>query len=102
VVLARKDSSVSVSLTFKVGTDAPSDKLVWRNGESKFPLERVFSPTERELLIEAGKEFAKVELNFLPDSINLKNPIGVVGWMIDSGCERQALAFVRALSRSAQ
>jgi hypothetical protein len=97
VVFARKDGANAISLSFRIGNGETVKDVVWKSGEAKFPVNTAASPTDSEILVEAGKDFATLELHSMPDSIDLKNPLAVMGWMIDSGCDRQALAFVRSL-----
>ncbi len=102
VVLARSDGSNAINLAFRTGDSEGTKDIIWPSGESKFKLESPVSPTESKLVIEAGKEFANVELHSLPDAIDLKNPLDVIGWMIDKGCSRQAIAFVQSLGAEAR
>ncbi len=102
VVLARSDGSNAINLAFRTGESEGSRDIVWGSGESKFRLEKPVSPTEKKLVVEAGKEFANVELHMMPDAIDQKNPLDVIGWMIDKGCSRQAIAFVKSLGAEAR
>jgi hypothetical protein len=102
VVLARKDAANAIGLSFRIGDREPVADIVWPSGEAKFKLDTTVLPTEREILVDADKDFAKIALNLKPDAVNLKNPLDVMGWMIDSGCQRQAVAFIKALARTNQ
>lgn len=102
LVLARKDPANAIGLSYRIGEAEAVKDQVWRSGESKFTVDHLALPSDTQMVVEAGKEFAKIELRFLPESINLKNPLDVMGWMIESGCDRQAIAFARDLARNAQ
>lgn len=102
LVLARRDGSNAINLALRIGGDEGARGIVWRQGEAKFAYDKQISPNDRELVIEADKDFAKVELHFMPDSIDLKNPVNVLGWMIENGCTRQAMALIHTLGGEAQ
>ncbi len=102
VVLARTEGTNAINLAFRTGESEGSRDIVWGAGETKFAIEKPVSPNDKKLVVEAGKEFAQIDLRSMPDSIDLKNPLDVIGWMIDEGCKRQAVAFVQALGAEAR
>ncbi len=102
IVLGRRDPKNAISLSVKVDDKPAAADIVWRSGEAKFALPAQMSIGASKLAVQADKDFASIEVKMLPQSVNQKNPLDVLGWFIASGCERQAVAFTRQLAREAQ
>lgn len=73
-------------------------RLQWKAGESVIDLPEAIPPTSRELLVKAEGKTVFIDLNLLPDDIAASDPMAVMGWMVDEGCDGQALAFARLLA----
>jgi hypothetical protein len=100
--LGRSSDKESVSVSV-AGDDAGNPTiLTWRKGEADLQLPKSFQVEKRELVVDAGTERATIAIKPLPQSVNLQNPVDVLGWMISEGCEGQALAFTRQLVIEAQ
>jgi len=102
IVLARESAGDAIPLTVRAEKGAAVSDLVWPAGEAKFKLPAEISTESSAIAVKAGDEAARVALHRLPEEINAQNPVDVIGWMLASGCERQALAYARRLSHEAR
>jgi len=102
VVLGRKDARNAISLSVRVDGKPDGLDTVWKSGEAKFSLPPELSGGAGKLAVQADKDFASIEVKALPPGVNQKNPLDVLGWLIASGCESQAVTFTRQLAREAQ
>jgi hypothetical protein len=102
VVLARKDEKAAAKVTLRVDGGTPVTGLVWQAGEATLPLPQPVPDGAKRLVLEVGSAFAAIDLHALPDEINEKDPLQLVGWMIEKGCARQAAAFLGQLAAEAK
>lgn len=92
--------TLSVAVT---GDDQDSEKiLTWRKGQADITLPASLPVEKGEIFVRAGAERARISLQPLPESVSIQNPVEVLGWMMESGCQGQALAFTRQLVIEAQ
>lgn len=100
--LGRNDveETLSVSIEGDKGTDPRI--LTWRSGDPELAVPESLPMEKGEIFVKAGKTRSLITLNPVPDDLNMKNPVAVLGWMIESGCQGQALAFSRQLVIEAQ
>lgn len=100
--LGRKADTDVLSIAI-TGDDAGSEKiLTWRKGEADLVVPSTIPVEKGEIFVRAGTERARISLKALPESVNIQNPVDVLGWMMESGCQGQALAFTRQLVIEAQ
>jgi len=102
VVLARSDADKAAALTVDNGEGGVLKGAEWKEGESQFELPADIPATSAEIEIRHNGQRSLVQLHLVPDAINQKNPVEVMGWMITSGCEGQALAMTKQLTAEAQ
>jgi hypothetical protein len=97
IKLGREDDSQGLSLA--VGDDDNSGEHIfnWRKGEVEFLLPETVKAENSQIFVRAGRDRAVIAIHELPGGINLQNPVDVLGWMLDSGCTAQALAFTHQL-----
>jgi len=77
-------------------------ELTWPKGDSflDLPAARIAELSEFE--IRASGKRVLVSLHRLPAEVAEDDALAVLGWMIDHGCDRQAVAFARDLAQQAQ
>ena len=102
VVLARQGTGESAVFSVRLGDGEPLNGLVWSAGELTYSLPDPIPPEAKALTVETSKTSASIEIKTLPADAVFENPLEVLGWMVSSGCKRQALAFVRQLVAKGQ
>jgi hypothetical protein len=101
-VLARKDDKAAAKVSLRIDGGDPVTGLVWQAGEASLALPQPVPDGARRLMVEVGSAFASIDLHALPAGIDEKDPLQLVGWMIEKGCQRQAAAFLGQLAAEAQ
>ena len=100
--LGRRSAAKAITLTVR-GDDIDSvTEIEWPAGESVIDLPEKLGPTNAELLVKADGSTVFITLNRLPDDVRVHDPMAVMGWMVDQGCDGQAIAFARLLAAEAQ
>ncbi|RVD58799.1 hypothetical protein EN828_19260 [Mesorhizobium sp. M2D.F.Ca.ET.185.01.1.1] len=97
VVLARRGIGESAVFSVRLGSGQSLNGLVWSAGKPTYSLSDPIPADVKSLVVETNKTSALIEIKALPENAVLENPLEVLGWMVSSGCKRQALAFVRQL-----
>lgn len=97
VVLARRGIGESAVFSVRLGGGESLNGLVWSAGKPTYSLPDPIPAGVKSLVVETNKTSALIEIKVLPENAVLENPLEVLGWMVSSGCKRQALAFVRRL-----
>ncbi|AZO08477.1 MULTISPECIES: hypothetical protein [unclassified Mesorhizobium] len=97
VVLTRQAVGDSAVLSVRVGHGEPLNGLVWNADRLTFSLPDPIPAEVKSIVVETNKTSALIEIKMFPENAVLENPLEVLGWMVSSGCKRQALAFVRQL-----
>ncbi|MGI9401352.1 MAG: hypothetical protein ACR2O0_08875 [Rhizobiaceae bacterium] len=102
IKLGRK-SDKDVLMVAVAGDDEDKQvELTMREGISEIQLPGSVPLEKGEIFIKAGGGRALVQSHSLPKEINTQNPVDLLGWMIASGCDGQAMAFTRQLVLEAQ
>lgn len=99
--LGRGSDKADLSLTVKGDAVETVTELDWKAGQSVIALPDRIPPTTDELLVKVGSRTIFIDLNLLPDEVSADDPMAVLGWMVDEGCDGQALAFARLLAAEA-
>ena len=81
----------------RLGDGEPLNGLVWSAGKPTYSLPGPIPAEVKSFVVETNKTSALIEIKVFPENAVLENPLEVLGWMVSSGCRRQALAFVRQL-----
>ena len=97
VVLARQGMGESAVFSVRLGDGEPLNGLVWSAGKPTYSLPDPIPTNVKSFVVETNKTSALIEIKVFPENAVLENPLEVLGWMVSSGCKRQALAFVRQL-----
>lgn len=100
--LGRKSDKDAVSLAISGNKGVDPIELTMREGVSEITLPKSLPVDGGEIFIKTNNERALIQIHDLPKEINAKNPVDMLGWMINSGCKEQALAFTRQLVFEAQ
>lgn len=100
--LGRASDADAVSLTVRGDSVDAMAELEWKAGESVVQLPQTIPPTSDEILVKAGPKTVFIDLNLLPESVAEDDPMAVMGWMVQQGCDGQALAYARLLAHEAQ
>ncbi|MER8434260.1 hypothetical protein [Mesorhizobium caraganae] len=96
VVLAREGIAHSAVFSIRIGNSEPLNGI-WSAGKPTYSLPDPIPPEVRSVVVETNKTSASIEIKTFPKNAVLENPLEVLGWMVSSGCKRQALALVRQL-----
>ena len=91
-----------ISIKVAGDDDDAAAELDWLAGEASITLPSRISPRSKELEVRAGGKTVLIDLSLVPDDLDMDDPMSVLGWMVDEGCESQALAFTRLLVHQAQ
>lgn len=102
VKLGRKADKETLLIAIAGDDENKQVELTMREGVSEVVLPDTVPIEKGEIFIKAGSNRALVQLRSLPSEINAQNPVDLLGWMIASGCEGQAVAFTRQLVLEAQ
>lgn len=97
VVLARRGIGERAVFSVRFGGGQSLTGLVWSAGNPTYSLPGAIPAQVKSFVVETNKTSALIEIKGLPESAVLENSAEVLGWMVSSGCKRQALAFVRQL-----
>jgi hypothetical protein len=97
MVLAREGIGQSAVFSIRIGDGEPFNGIVWSAGKLTYSLPDPIPPEVKSVVVETNKTSASIEIKTFPENAVLENPLEVLGWMVSSGCKRQALAFVRQL-----
>jgi hypothetical protein len=97
MVLARQGIGERAVFSVRLGDGEALNDLVWSAGKPTYSLPDPIPPEVKAVTVETNKTSASIEIKTLPASAGAANPLDVLGWMVSSGCKRQALAFVRQL-----
>jgi len=97
VVLARQGMGESAVFSVRLGDGEPLNGLVWSAGKPTYSLPGLIPTNVKSLVVETNKTSTLIEIKVFPKNAVLENPLEVLGWMVSSGCKRQALALVRQL-----
>jgi hypothetical protein len=100
--LGRKSDKETISLAISGNEGTDPVELTMREGVSEITLPKSLDVTAGEIFVKTSNEQALIQLHGLPKEINAQNPVEMLGWMINSGCKEQALAFTRQLVLEAQ
>ena len=101
VTLARKDVLSTASVTYRYDGAAAAQEQVWPKGDAGLSLAQPVPENAKRLMLEMDKTFAAIDLHRLPPAIEATDTLGLLGWMLDSGCDRQARVLVRKLASDA-
>ncbi|TPK60660.1 hypothetical protein FKO01_45875 [Mesorhizobium sp. B2-3-3] len=102
VVLARRGIGESAVFSVRFGGGLSLTGLVWSAGKPTYSLPDRVPAQVKSLIVETNKTSALIEIKVFPENAVLENPLNVLGWMVSSGCKRQALAFVHHLATKQQ
>jgi len=102
VSLARRDDKAAAEVSLRVDDSSPVTGLVWQAGEATLALPQPLPDGAKRIVLEVGSAFAAIDLHVLPAGIDEKDPLQLVGWMIEKGCGRQAAALLGQLAVEAQ
>lgn len=97
VVLERRGIGESAVFSVRFGDGQSFNGLVWKAGKSTYALPDPVPDQVKSFVVETNKTSALIEIKVFPRNAVPENPLNVLGWMVSSGCKRQALAFVRQL-----
>ena len=97
MVFARQGIGESAVFSVRLGDGEPLNGLVWSAGKPTYSLPGPIPPEVNAVTVETKNTSASIEIKTLPTNADFENPLEVLGWMVSSGCKRQALAFVRQL-----
>ena len=100
--LGRNDDGETLSVSLEGDKGSEPRILTWRSGEPELTVPESLPIDAGEIFVRAGTMRSLITINSVPQEINMKNPVAVLGWMIETGCEGQALAFSRQLVLEAQ
>ncbi|ESY73097.1 hypothetical protein X740_32760 [Mesorhizobium sp. LNHC221B00] len=102
MVLARSGTGQSAVFSIRIGDDEPLNGIVWSAGMLTYSLPERIPPEVKSVVVETNKTSASIEIRTFLKNAVLENPLEVLGWMVSSGCKRQALALVRQLATKQQ
>jgi hypothetical protein len=97
VVLARRWIGERVVFSVRFGGGQSLTGLVWSAGKPTYSLPDPVPAQVKSFVVETNETSALIEIKVFPQIAIPQNPLDVLGWMVTSGCKRQALAFVRQL-----
>jgi hypothetical protein len=100
--LGRSSPVKAISIEVEGENNDKVAQLNWPAGESVIELPEKFAPSAREIVVRAGGKSVLIDLNLIPDNVRPDDPMAVLGWMVEKGCDGQALAFTRLLVHQAQ
>ncbi|MCB1462713.1 MAG: hypothetical protein KDJ90_09900 [Nitratireductor sp.] len=100
--LGRAKADKAISIEVEGEDKADKATLEWPEGEATIELPVKFKPDSKEILVRASGKTALINLNLVPEGINPDDPMAVLGWMVEEGCDSQALAFTRLLVHQAR
>ncbi|MEZ5870771.1 MAG: hypothetical protein R3D32_02790 [Nitratireductor sp.] len=101
IILGRANDATEVSFSAKAG-ESEEKNFMWAKGDNQFVLPDALATESRELYLRITGTDVLIDLHKLPDEVDIANPMAVMGWMVEQGCEGQALAFARDLARKAE
>lgn len=101
VLLGRDDPRQALPVALEADGELLAE-LTWPQGDSVLTLPRGNSAELSEFDFRASGSSVRVTLHRLPEDMSENDPLAVLGWMIDSGCDRQAMGFARNLALQAQ
>ncbi|MEM7462075.1 MAG: hypothetical protein AAF362_05290 [Pseudomonadota bacterium] len=102
IKLGRKSDKEALGIAIAGDDESKQVELTMRQGVSEVLLPGSVPIDKGEIFIKAGSNRALVQLHSLPAEINTQNPVDLLGWMLASGCEGQAVALTRQLVLEAQ
>ncbi len=100
VTIARENGRLAQAIAVDVAGKTAAE-LTWPAGENLLALPQAVGGAEEFEIRASGKRIL-VQLHRLPGEIAESDTLGVLGWMIDQGCDRQAIAFSRHLAQAAK
>lgn len=89
----RRDTGGPLTVTLRNEAARASD-LTWPAGSHIFAAPASFPVVEGPLAISAGPSLRKFGIKVLPQNLETAYPGAVLGWLLDSGCTRQASALI--------
>ena len=101
IKLGREKSTETLSVAL-IGDNDAEEIVTWREGEADLVVPDNLPVENDEIFVKAGSQRALISLKSVPEAVNQQNPVEVLGWMLDSDCRGQALAFTRQLVLQAQ
>lgn len=100
--LGRASSTDAISIKVEGEDEQTTATLEWPAGESTIDLPATFPAASDEIFVKAAGKRVLIDLKLMPEDINEDDPMAVLGWMVEEGCNGQALAFTRLLVHQAQ
>ncbi|MCB1450669.1 MAG: hypothetical protein KDJ67_11225 [Nitratireductor sp.] len=101
IVLGRANDASEVSFSAKAD-EGEERNFMWAKGDNQFVLPEAVATASKELYLRITGSDVLIDLHKLPDDVDPANPMAVMGWMVEQGCEGQALAFARDLAKKAE
>jgi hypothetical protein len=89
----RRDTGGPLTVTLRNEAARVTD-LTWPAGSHTFTAPASFPVVEGPLAISAGPSLRKFGIKVLPQSLETAYPGALLGWLLDSGCTRQASALI--------
>ncbi len=102
VRLGRKADTNEIDLTVTGDEGSEPFETKLEKGVSEVVVPDAVPMKNGEIFVKSGRNSAVIVVHQLPGEVNPQNPVDVLGWMIEKGCEGQALAFTRQLVLEAQ
>jgi len=99
--LGRTLDKLTISVSVQ-GDGADPAVLDWNAGEKVLALPEAIAPSSDKIEVRTGGRSVVIDLSLAPEGIDLEDPMAVMGWMVEQGCDAQALAFAKLLARDAQ
>lgn len=100
--LIRKSSDRDVRLVWHTPNGAEKYEVFWPRGQNEVNLSPKQQETAEVRIFESGVPSYQIVLVQAPSEIDLDQPIETLGWMIDVGCESQAVRYARSLASKAE
>jgi hypothetical protein len=101
VLIGRDNARTAQSIALEAKGERLAN-LNWPQGESLLTLPGDKIAVLPEFEIRASGKATLVLLHRLPAEVSESDTLAVLGWMIDNGCDRQAVAFARSLAQAAK
>lgn len=89
----RRDADDALTIALRSEAARASD-LTWPAGSHTLSAPASFAATEGPLAFSAGSNLRKFDIKVLPQDLEGAAPGAVLGWLLDSGCTRQASALI--------
>ncbi|RWD81319.1 hypothetical protein [Mesorhizobium sp.] len=98
LILERQRTEHGLMFSVRFDDRPAVTRLIWSAGEAIYSLDEPIPHGAKELSVEASGTSTRIEIKMAPAGIDLDNPVELLGWMITSGCTRQALASIRQIA----